>query len=297
MNDGDFKFIKVRWRELMTGLTILTVSLMIPFVLNERTLHIYRDIRSAVDHNEFSFLMSAALKLIFMNCMRTTPLYLGAFLVCGAVTVPAWQKYPLQWFRGLLAIPIVMAAEYLTYLLTGVYYVFGFTAVIIVILIAILLQTNLFPDNYSGRVLVIILLTISLQFLTVNPATDFFRMGYGEISRDIKNVVTLMGYGRVMALVTQVLFILMALMTGIVIKLLQDEEKLRHAYRERTEMLIRQTDTHVRDVELRTYNELNSIIHDLKTPLAAIQGLSSLTAITSDNPKVVEYQEHIAGSG
>jgi signal transduction histidine kinase len=43
----------------------------------------------------------------------------------------------------------------------------------------------------------------------------------------------------------------------------------------------------------RTYQEINALAHDLKTPLVTVQGLSSLLSITKDIDKVGSYGERI----
>jgi nitrogen-specific signal transduction histidine kinase len=49
-------------------------------------------------------------------------------------------------------------------------------------------------------------------------------------------------------------------------------------------------------LENRIYKEVNSLVHDLKTPLVTIRGLNSLLAISKDQRKFLEYSEHIDSS-
>jgi signal transduction histidine kinase len=49
-------------------------------------------------------------------------------------------------------------------------------------------------------------------------------------------------------------------------------------------------------LEDRVYQEVKSLVHDLKTPLVTIRGLNSLIVTTKDEGKLMEYSERIESS-
>lgn len=46
-------------------------------------------------------------------------------------------------------------------------------------------------------------------------------------------------------------------------------------------------------LEARTYSEIRNIVHDLKTPITTIVGLSSLTQVTTQDEEIANYQQRI----
>jgi signal transduction histidine kinase len=49
-------------------------------------------------------------------------------------------------------------------------------------------------------------------------------------------------------------------------------------------------------MENRIYKEINSLVHDLKTPLVTIRGLNSLLAVSRDQEKLLDYSDRIDNS-
>jgi signal transduction histidine kinase len=55
-------------------------------------------------------------------------------------------------------------------------------------------------------------------------------------------------------------------------------------------------DMKAKELESRIYKEVNSLVHDLKTPLVTIRGLNSLLAVSKDQGKLEEYSGRIDNS-
>jgi len=55
-------------------------------------------------------------------------------------------------------------------------------------------------------------------------------------------------------------------------------------------------DMKAKELESRIYKEVNSLVHDLKTPLVTIRGLNSLLAVSKNPEKLEEYSGRIDNS-
>ena len=93
-------------KQLAIGVFLICFSVMIPFVISDRSFSIYGDIHSAVEHHDFSFLMIATIKLVALNCLRTSPAYLGSFMICEAVHIFLEGKEYSR-YKGLMSIPLL----------------------------------------------------------------------------------------------------------------------------------------------------------------------------------------------
>lgn len=121
-------------------------------------------------------------------------------------------------------------------------------------------------------------------------------MGISDIPRDIKVAADFTGGIPVLDFVSLFLWISFTLSAVFSSRLfafynysLQEAEK-----RKQEEMAIQEM--RMRAEEVRLLQEMHALVHDLKTPLMTIQGLSSLLGLATENAKVQEYCGKIAAS-
>ncbi|WFD10970.1 sensor histidine kinase [Tepidibacter hydrothermalis] len=159
----------------------------------------------------------------------------------------------------------------------------------------LLKEQNYSTFQFIQTTIICIQVFFAFQWLNIMPTFSFLQIGQSDISMSIKiageylkseSVLNFIGFSFFLpftfsASITVSLF--MSYAHNIVI--LQENYK-----KERDIQLIKS-----KAMENRIYQEINSLAHDLKTPLVTIRGLNSLIPIC-DKDKLTEYSERIEGA-
>ncbi|MCT4509333.1 MAG: HAMP domain-containing histidine kinase [Tepidibacter sp.] len=159
----------------------------------------------------------------------------------------------------------------------------------------------LYKQNYSTfpfiqAIIIAIQVFFAFQWLNIMPIFSFLQVGQSDISISIKiageylkseSVLNFIGFSFFLpftfsASITASLFISYA--HNIVI--LQENHK-----KERDIQIIKS-----KAMENKIYQEINSLAHDLKTPLVTVRGLNSLIPLCNDTDKLIDYSQRIEGA-
>lgn len=159
----------------------------------------------------------------------------------------------------------------------------------------------LYKQNYSTfpfiqTIIIAIQVFFAFQWLNIMPIFSFLQVGQSDISISIKiageylkseSVLNFIGFSFFLpftfsASITESLF--MSYAHNIVI--LQENHK-----KERDIQIIKS-----KAMENKIYQEINSLAHDLKTPLVTVRGLNSLIPLCNDTDKLIDYSERIEGA-
>jgi len=160
----------------------------------------------------------------------------------------------------------------------------------------LLKEQNYSTFQFIQTTIISIQVFFAFQWLNIMPTFSFLQIGQSDISMSIKiageylqseSVLNFIGFSFFLpftfsASITVSLF--MSYAHNIVI--LQENYK-----KERDIQLIKS-----KAMENRIYQEINSLAHDLKTPLVTIRGLNSLIPICNNEDKLIEYSERIEGA-
>ena len=141
-----------------------------------------------------------------------------------------------------------------------------------------------------------ILILISVQFLDTVPALSVLGFGRGEISSDIKNISNIIDPYHTLTIFSLVFFIIFLCAAFLVLKILIDQNELLHQSNKRRIAEIALSNSKLRLLESRTTVEIQNLVHDLKTPLTSIQGLSNVIELTAKNPSIIQYSRNISQS-
>ncbi len=282
-------------KQLIYSLILLGLGFLAPVFLKESQFGIYTSLQAASLYRDSSYILLAVVKLVAMNCLRTTPNYLGAFVISEGLTISVGKREFIL-VKGLLSIGVLYLIYTLIYYVSGIWYHLGMPAIIIVLFLTILSRLKLFSVSIFNKAVIIALVIITVQSLTVLPQLTRFGFGRGEISMDIKSMALLLDYGRPLSLFSIFLFIIFFCASAICIKLVNDEQRLNISVMERERMENQLAETRIKVLELRTLREIQNLVHDLKTPLTTVQGLSSLTELIAEDPRIREYQQRITGA-
>ncbi len=261
------------------GAALLVAGLLLPAFLTVRSFGVYTLIHKSLQMSDSGLLVMSAFLLVLLNSIRATPIYLGTFLISSRLI---FKKSLLRFFA-----PVLIAIEYmLISLIYDIRYDLGYVSLLVILAIYILDSLNLYNVSTLKHSAVLILMLISLQFIDVIPYLSPFGFGQGMVSMDIKSAALLIDRNNVLtmsAIGLMLIFFLMAMLIGV---LLRDQHKL---------LIIEHTlqKSRIRALEERKNLEIRSLVHDLKSPMTSIQGLSGVISVLAQDEKIKGYAERI----
>lgn len=278
---------KVDSVELVVGVTLLFTSQLMPLFFNMHTFPIRRYLLEALLQDEKTFLMTAALLLVVLNVLRAIPHYVGAFFVGESIGF-TWRGKKVELLNALLTIVILRIAYRLIFALHGVHLDFGIPAVLTSCAGILFQAMNYKYISRTKKALLVSIFLTAFQFLDVMPAMNFLPVGRGETSQDIKIAAAVLDAEGLINMIG-VVGILLFLLFGILIFFqLRVENALRElsTLREQNEAI--RMRVQINEMKNRTYQEMQYLVHDLKSPLTALQTLVGVLKMESE----AEHREH-----
>lgn len=282
-------------REMCIGVLCITVSFLMPLLFNVRNFSVLRSMGKALRNSEKLDLMAAALQLVALNSLRGIPHYVGAFFVADALEF-RWRGHKALPVNALLILVILLLTYQGIGAIHDVHYDFGLPAMLLSSFVLMFRKINYQYVSLVKKAGLIALVLTALQFLDVMPVMSRFPVGRGEMSMDIKMSSSVLGADTIlntMALVGMTLFLSFAL---VVLLLLRDENNLRElsVLKEQNQAILVQSQ--LNEMKNRTYQEMQYLVHDLKSPLTAAQtlvGVLKLECQEEQRERDVEYLDHI----
>jgi len=133
---------------------------------------------------------------------------------------------------------------------------------------------------------------IACQFLDIMPMMDSFPVGRGETSKELKLASMILDADTVLNAVGIVGIVLFLCFALLIFVLLREENNLKElAYlREQNQSILMQSK--LSEMKTRTYQELQYLVHDLKSPLTTVQtllGVLKMEAEAETRSQDVEY--------
>lgn len=279
----------------LQGCVLTVLGIILPSVIMERRLGIYRTLHAAMMTDSSSLLLLAAMKLVMMNVIRAIPHYLGAFLLNESLNIYLYGKKRFT-FNAVISISLIILVYDIIYYIYGIRYDFGIPAMMIVAFVLLLSYINLFSVSMINKVLILSSLLMSVQWLDIIPALSEYGFGRGEISMDVKNGAGVIGESGLLALFATCMFLAFLYASLIQVQLLYKEHKLKISNEKNRKVEKELYNTQIEALKLRNHSEVQSLVHDLKSPLTTIQGLVSLSEIMETDDLIREYFKKISAS-
>lgn len=277
------------------GICLIIIALFMPYILKESSFNIYGSLKHSINLNDSGYLLNTAFKLAILNSIRALPSYLGVLIISESLNIE-YNNKSIIWTKGVLSYIII----YLIYLLINkIHYIFldfGLPAIMLIICITFLEKLNLNYINLGKKSFFIILFLIGVQWLDLIPSLSKFGFGRGEISTEIKIVSAFLNCEELLSFFCISFFIIFMFNAILIIRLLYDEQFQKKTVETNRIIEKKLTQSKIQELELRSLRETQNLVHDLKTPLTTIQGLSSLTTMLVDDSKIIEYQNKITSS-
>lgn len=280
---------------LLQGGILILIGAFMPLILREDFFRIYETMQNTLFQEDPFLLLLTSLKLVLMNCVRAIPHYLGAFIISDSLRVT--YKGKRRFVCNIIVAFILVALVY--FVIDRFYFIrydFGMPALLLISCILFLSYLDLFSVDMVNRIIILSSLLLSLQWLDVIPGLSQYGFGGGEISRDIKMVAHFLEYDELLGFFALCMCGTFFFCTAIQVQLLYKEHKLRLATMRRREVETELHNTQFQALRLRSYSEVQSLVHDLKTPLTTVQGLVNLAEMMEQDAQIREYLGKISGS-
>lgn len=107
-----FEIRKIDRKEMMIGLALIALSFLMPVLFTVQNFQVREYMHLALEKQEKTDLMVAALRLVMLNALRAAPHYIGAYYI--AESVELYRRGKKSWIPNacmiLLILPLVYEA-------------------------------------------------------------------------------------------------------------------------------------------------------------------------------------------
>lgn len=282
-------------RNAYMGILLVFLGITAPLIINVNNFEILQHIEDSILDSDSGKLLLAAFKLVILNSLRALPHYLGAFIIAESVIVSLDESI-IYWLRGAATLIIIPFVYKIIFLIYHISYDFGAPAFIAVFSIILIEYLNFSNISLLKKSLIVILLLFSVQWLDIIPALSAYGFGRGDISTEIKIVAGFIGGTQVLTFASITFFIVFMSIAFLISKLLSDEEKLIKTTEKNKEIEMGLAEARLKAVEARTTQEMQSLVHDLKTPLTSVQALATVSQMITEDEKIKLYMEKAVDS-
>lgn len=287
--------IKINKLQLCFGIIFVMIGIVSPFLINVANFKIYDTLYLSIDNSDHAALIVAAFKLVILNSLRALPNYLSVFLIAESVEMKV-KGISRKWISASLGLIIIP----LTYALIGyiykVKYHLGVPVVILLLSILLIEKIDFITIHISKKSLIVILLLLGVQWLDIIPIFSQYGFGSGEMSMEVKRVASFINGNESLTLAALVFFSIFVSNALLLYKILKDQNEIMVAAQENERVEKELAEMRISSLEARTFQEIQSLVHDLKTPLTSIQALVSLSEMMVEDKKVKNYMNKISGS-
>lgn len=269
----------------LLGAGLIVFSLILPRVVQPQMFILLDELSRSILTGDTGLLLLAATKLVFYNTLRHAPVVLGAFLIGEGLSIK-FKYNRLIFFASMLIIP-------LTFRLISVLYniQFLFTASIYVTVAVVLILYFLTYKIRTAfiKLIIIVLFLFGFDWLEIVPLLSNFGYRGGEIAQTIRTVSSFIGADYVLNYVGLTISLMIIINALIITKVVLD-------YYNKMFLISRLRKTEIAALHSRYFQEVKHLVHDLKTPLATIQGLNGVIAMIVKDQRVKNHTDKISTS-
>ncbi len=282
-------------RELLTGIFLISLSFIMPLFFNVYNFSVLDSMFRGLIQNDKTDLVAAAIKLVALNSVRGIPHYVGAYFVGESLSL-RWRGKRAWPINSLLILIILLLSYQSIEILHNIRYDFGIPAVLVCFFVLFFRNVHYRYISLFKKATMIVLVLIALQFLDVMPMLQPFPVGRGETSEDIKlasQVLEAEAAVNTTAVVGMLLFVAFAL---VIFFQFRQENSLRELSILKEQNQNIQLQVRLNEMENRTHQEMQYLVHDLKSPLTAVQtlvGVLKLECEAENRRQDVEYLDYI----
>lgn len=289
------QLVSVDRTELTTGITLIGVTFFMPLVFNVHNFGVIISIMQALRDAEKIDLIAAAMKLVALNSLRGIPHYVGAYFVGESLSF-RWRGHRAWPLNSLMILIILLLTYQGIGFVHDIHYDFGIPAVLVCFFVFFFRKVHYRYLSLQKKASMIALVLTAFQFLDIMPLVDKLPVGRGETSREIKMAASILGADAVLNTVATVGILLFLTFALVIFFQLREENNLKELsfLKEQNQAILMQSQ--LNEMENRTHQEMQYLVHDLKSPLTAVQtlvGVLKMECEAEQRSKDVEYLDHI----
>jgi signal transduction histidine kinase len=278
---------------ILCGVLLIGIGLVFPYVIQGAWFNIIYKIRQSISAGDSGHLILAAASMNLLYAVQSTFLFLGAILVACY----SGLKYKFSEFK--LSIILFLAVS-LLHIANSIICNLPWEPVstIIALIIALFIFKKLFGETNSLLHISIVSIQVffAFQWLNIMPLFSSYNIGQSNIPFSIKIAGLYLNAASVLNFTGFAFFLPFIFSAFITTTLFISYSKNIHMMKENYKKESEIQDMKAKELESRIYKEVNSLVHDLKTPLVTIRGLNSLLAVSKDQGKLEEYSGRIDNS-
>lgn len=259
-------------RVLLTGISLIVSSFFMPLLFTVDNVQVRIFLYRALQNRERLDLIDAALRLVSLNAVRALPHYCGAFLVADALEF-RWKERDAWYFNAGLILLLLYATYRSIDVIHGIYYDFGLPAATAAFFIILFDKLDYKYISMGKKTAFVATELIAWQFLDIMPAAAFLPVGRGEMSQSIKLAGQLLDGENALNTMGGMGILLFAMCAALLFILLRDENSLREMGALKEQNAAIRAKAHMNEMRTRTYQEIQHLVHDLKSPLTVVQTL------------------------
>ena len=281
-----FEIRKIDHKEMMIGLALIALSFLMPVLFTVQNFQVREYMHLALEKQEKTDLMVAALRLVMLNALRAAPHYIGAYYI--AESVELYRRGKKSWIPNacmiLLILPLVYEGIGLVH---GIRYDFGLPALLLGSSVVLFRRLDYQYISLTKKNLMLLIFTIAFQFLDIMPLMSGLPVGRGEMSSDIKLFADVLEANSLLNAIGAVGILVVTLFATIILLQLRDENNLLRLSEEKEKMQTVQSRAALLEMKNRT---------DLKSPLTSTQtlvGILKMQCEVDGRNREIEYLSRI----
>lgn len=285
-------FKNIDKNKLLLSTLIIFAALILPSFTKEQQYKLVRQLYQSISSQDSGLLLLVTAKLVMLNTLRHLPIYLGAFILAESFEKLSHFKN-FSFCISLVIIPIIY------HLISWIYdiaFVFAGPSYLTIIIILILHYLTKNIQHIFIKTIIISLFLFSIDWLDIIPYLSNYGFGRGEIILSIREATEFIGAEYVInffGFTFSIIIMINALILTRVVIYYYNNLNLIEESRKKEEKI---KDLELEAVKSRYFSEIKHLVHDLKTPLVTIQGLSGVIAMKIKNKKIQQYTEKISDS-
>lgn len=278
---------------MTVGGFFINLGLLFPLFTQFVWFDIVVKIREAINAGDSGHLILASASANFLYAVQCTLLFLGVMLVIYQSEHLLALKRLEKYLVSFLAIIVLHWVNSIVFDLP-----WEPVSTILALVITLFLFEKLLGETNSFVQVSIVSIQVffAFQWLNIMPLFSAYRMGRSDIPYSIKIAGVYLQAASVLNFTGFAFFLPFITSAFITATLFMSYSKNMHMMRENYEKESEIRNMRAKALENRIYQEVKSLVHDLKTPLVTIRGLNSLLTASKGQGKLEEYSERIENS-
>lgn len=292
LSNSPLQIGRINRQELAAGAVLVVLSFFVPLLFTVQSFHVLHSLEIALRTAENTRLMAAGLQLVFLNAVRSIPHYVGAYFIGESIDF-RWREKNAWPINAALIMVILLAVYRGIDALWRIRYDFGLPAILVSLFVVLFRKLNYRYISLSKKVQLILLFLTAVQFLDVMPALRQLPVGRGETSWDVKQAAIVLEGEAALNAMSVAGFLIFTLFGLLIFFQLRDENTLRELsfLKEQNESI--RTRAQINEIQNRTYQEMQYLVHDLKSPLTAVQTLIGVVKMSCEAESLIQDVEYL----